>query len=80
MLPALEALGLRHVGGDATFFLWLDAGPGAGALAAEWLERGVIVAPGSFFGPGGEGFLRLALVPSLEACERAAERLARRSG
>jgi acetylornithine aminotransferase len=72
MLPALEARGLRHAGGDATFFLWLDAGPRAEALAAEWLERGVIVAPGSFFGPAGEGFLRLALVPPLADCERAA--------
>jgi succinyldiaminopimelate transaminase len=76
MLPALEARGLRHAGGDATFFLWLDAGPGAEALAAEWLERGVIVAPGSFFGPAGEGFLRLALVPPLADCRRAAELIA----
>jgi acetylornithine aminotransferase len=72
MLPALEARGLRHAGGDATFFLWLDAGPDAEALAAEWLRRGVVVAPGSYFGPAGEGFLRLALVPSLAECERAA--------
>jgi succinyldiaminopimelate transaminase len=72
MLPALEARGLRHAGGDATFFLWLDAGPRAEALAAEWLDRGVVVAPGSYFGPAGEGFLRLALVPSLADCERAA--------
>ena len=27
MLPALEARGLRHVGGDATFFLWLEGAP-----------------------------------------------------
>jgi acetylornithine aminotransferase len=73
MLPALEARGLRHAGGDATFFLWLDAGPQAEELAAQWLERGIIVAPGSFFGPAGEGFLRLALVPPLAECERAAE-------
>jgi succinyldiaminopimelate transaminase len=73
LLPALEALGLRSAGGDATFFLWLDAGPGADALAAEWLEAGVVVAPGSFFGEAGNGFLRVALVPSPEDCARAAE-------
>jgi acetylornithine aminotransferase len=72
MLPALEARGLRHAGGDATFFLWLDAGPDTEALAERWLERGIVVAPGSFFGPAGEGFLRLALVPPLAECERAA--------
>jgi acetylornithine aminotransferase len=72
MLPAFEARGLRHAGGDATFFLWLDAGPRAEELAAEWLELGIIVAPGSFFGAAGEGFLRLSLVPPLEDCQRAA--------
>jgi acetylornithine aminotransferase len=72
MLPAFEARGLRHAGGDATFFLWLDAGERAEALAAEWLERGIVVAPGSFFGDAGEGYVRLALVPTQEQCERAA--------
>jgi succinyldiaminopimelate transaminase len=76
ILPAFEARGLRHAGGDATFFLWLDAGPDAEALAAEWLERGVVVAPGSYFGPAGEGYLRVALVQPLEDCRRAAELVA----
>jgi len=73
LLPALEAAGLRHVGGDATFFLWLaDAEAPAGRL----LERGVVLAPGSFFGPAGAGYARLALVPELADCERAAEVIA----
>jgi succinyldiaminopimelate transaminase len=76
LLDVLEAGGLRHAGGDATFFLWLDAGERADALAAELLEHGVVLAPGSFFGPAGEGFLRLALVPTLAECQRAAELLA----
>ena len=63
VLPALEAAGFRHAGGDATFFLWLDAGEDAEAAAARLLERGLVLAPGSFFGAGGERFLRLALVP-----------------
>ena len=46
LLPALEAVGLRDAGGDATFFLWMDAGREADALAARWLEAGVVVAPG----------------------------------
>jgi acetylornithine aminotransferase len=75
VLPALEEMGLRHAGGDATFFLWLDAGPEADALAADLLGQGIVLAPGSFFGPAGEGYLRLALVPALADCERAAARL-----
>jgi succinyldiaminopimelate transaminase len=73
LLPALEAVGLRSAGGDATFFLWVDVGPRADELAARWLEAGIVVAPGSFFGPAGEGYLRLALVPPVEACARAAD-------
>jgi succinyldiaminopimelate transaminase len=73
LVPALEACGLRHAGGDATFFLWLEGAP-AGFHEAL-LERGVILTPGSYFGAAGEGYLRLALVPTLEECERAAELL-----
>ena len=76
VLPALEAAGFRHAGGDATFFLWLDAGEDAEAAAARLLERGLVLAPGSFFGAGGERFLRLALVPTLAECRRAVELLA----
>ena len=69
LLPALEARGLRHAGGDATFFLWLEAPPGE---HERLLEHGLVLAPGEFFGPAGDGYLRLALVPPLAACERAA--------
>ena len=34
--------------------------------------HGVVVAPGSYLGESGEGYIRLALVPTLEECERAA--------
>jgi acetylornithine aminotransferase len=71
LLPALQAIGLREAGGDATFFLWMDAGPDADALAARWLEAGIVVAPGSYF--GAPRYLRLALVPTPEECARAAE-------
>jgi aspartate/methionine/tyrosine aminotransferase len=37
------------------------------------LEHGLIVSPGTFFGPAGEGYWRLALVPTEEECRRAAE-------
>ena len=75
LAPVLAARGLPHAGGDASFFLWLDAGPDADAVAERMLEAAVLVAPGSYFGPEGAGYLRLALVPTPEACRRAAERL-----
>jgi acetylornithine aminotransferase len=70
LLPALEAAGLRSTGGEASFFLWMSAPEG---FAERALERGVVVAPGEFFGPEGAGFVRIALVPTLAECERAAE-------
>ncbi len=74
LLPALAAAGLRHAGGDATFFLWLTDPGGA---AERLLEHGVVVAPGEFFGPDGAGYVRLALVPTPEDCRRAAEVIGR---
>jgi len=70
LLPALAAAGLHHAGGDATFFLWLADAEDA---AARLLEAGVVLTPGSYFGAAGAGYARLALVPPLAECERAAE-------
>jgi succinyldiaminopimelate transaminase len=58
----------------ATFYLWfrVSGGETAEDLATRLLEHGVVVTPGSYFGPSGDGYARLALVPSLEQCERAA--------
>jgi aspartate/methionine/tyrosine aminotransferase len=56
-------------------FLWLEV-PGdesSEEFAARLLERGLVVSPGTFFGPAGEGYWRLALVPTEEECRRAAE-------
>jgi succinyldiaminopimelate transaminase len=70
MIPAIEAKGWEIVASDATMYLWV-VGPDANAL----LERGILVSPGEFFGPSGAGYVRFALVPTLEECERAAELL-----
>jgi acetylornithine aminotransferase len=71
----------RHVAGsEATFYLWVAVPAGHTSLdwALDLLDRaGVVVAPGSFFGPQGEGFVRMAMVPTLAECERAADTLDR---
>ena len=74
VLPALLAAGLEPAGGDASFFLWMRV-PGGDdeAYAMDLLDRGIVVAPGSWLGPGGEGHVRVALVPTIAECERAAE-------
>ncbi len=67
LIPVMEARGWEIVASEATMYLW-TVGPDADAL----LERGVIVSPGEMFGPSGAGYVRFALVPTLEECERAA--------
>ena len=71
---------LRVAGSEATFYLWVAVPQGQTSLdwALDLLDRAdVVVAPGSFFGPEGEGFVRIAMVPTLAECERAAAALDR---
>ncbi len=75
LLPAIAAKGWEVVASEATMYLWV-AVPDADALVDALLERGVIISPGSFFGPSGEGYVRLALVPTLDECRRAAAMIA----
>jgi succinyldiaminopimelate transaminase len=67
--------GVRVAGSAATMYLWLEvpAGETSEDFAARLLEHGVLVAPGSYLGASGEGYVRLALVPSEEECARAVE-------
>ena len=69
--------GVRVAGSDATMYLWLavPAGQSSEAFAERLLEHGILVAPGSYLGAAGEGYFRLALVPSEEECARAVELL-----
>ena len=46
-------------------------------MATRLLDHGVVVAPGAFLGPSGEGYIRFALVPTLDECRRAIEILER---
>jgi acetylornithine aminotransferase len=74
-LGLFQAKGIQVAGTVATFYLWVKV-PGAQPSAAwgsELLEHGIVVAPGSYFGPEGEGYVRMAMVPTLEDCRRAAD-------
>jgi acetylornithine aminotransferase len=75
MLDALDALGWRVAGSEATMYLWVEAPAGESSeeLADRLLGHGIVVAPGVYLGPSGEGYVRIALVPTVEDCERAAE-------
>ena len=61
----------------ATMYVWVAVpdGESSEGFAALLLEHGVLVAPGSFLGPSGEGYVRFALVPTEEECAHAVELL-----
>ncbi len=69
---AFERLGYQVVASNAGLYLWVEVGDDR-AVTGRLLDGGVLVSPGSAFGPGGEGFIRLALVPTLEESEHAVE-------
>jgi acetylornithine aminotransferase len=74
LADVLTRRGLRIAGGDATMYLWVEvpAGETGEGFAGRLLEHGVVVAPGAFLGPAGEGYVRIALVPTEDDCRRAA--------
>jgi acetylornithine aminotransferase len=75
LVPVLERKGYRIAGGAATMYLWVElpAEVGAETLAQRLLEHGIVVSPGTFFGPSGHGYIRIALVPSEDECRRAVD-------
>jgi acetylornithine aminotransferase len=79
LVGVLTRKGIRVAGGTATMYLWVAVPDGetSEAFAARLLEHGVLLAPGSYLGPSGEGYARLALVPTFAECERAAQILDR---
>jgi acetylornithine/N-succinyldiaminopimelate aminotransferase len=72
LLAHLSSLGLR-VGGEGAFYLWVQVPDGetSESYAARLASRGILVVPGPNFGSAGEGFVRLAMVPTLEDCKKA---------
>ncbi len=73
LATGLQERGITILPSQAGLYLWAKV-PGDGdadAYAARCLERGIVISPGGFFGDGGAGWFRLALVPSVEACRHA---------
>jgi len=80
LVAGLTALGLEASLPRAALYLWVPvpSGNDAEGLARHWLEHaGVAVAPGSFFGPSGEGYLRISATAPTVRIEEAMARLRR---
>jgi LL-diaminopimelate aminotransferase len=80
LLAGLDAIGLKASRPRATLYLWarLPEGETSEAFALSVLEEtGVALAPGSFFGPGGEGYVRFSVTAPTHRLEEAVERFQR---
>ncbi|GAA2332284.1 succinyldiaminopimelate transaminase [Saccharopolyspora halophila] len=73
--PALEAAGFGIEHSQAGLYLWASRGEDAWQTV-EWLaQRGILAAPGTFYGPGGDRHVRIALTATDERIAAAAKRL-----
>jgi succinyldiaminopimelate transaminase len=59
--PALEAAGFTIDHSTAGLYLWATRGEDAWATVHWLAERGILAAPGAFYGPAGSHHVRLAL-------------------
>jgi len=79
-VAAFNAAGFACEAPSATMYLWLplpESVPSAAFADRLLQEEGVVVMPGSSFGSGGEGFLRISFITSPERIAEAAARAGR---
>ncbi|NLE97667.1 MAG: succinyldiaminopimelate transaminase [Propionibacterium sp.] len=73
--PALEAAGFTIDHSEGSLYLWATRGEDCRATV-DWLaERGILVAPGDFYGPDAARHVRVALTATNERIAAAADRL-----
>ena len=73
--PALEAAGFRVDGSEGSLYLWCSRGE-SGRASVDWLaERGILVAPGDFYGAASGDHVRVALTATDERIDAAVARL-----
>lgn len=73
--PALEAAGFRIDDSEGSLYLWATRDEDCRA-SVDWLaERGILAAPGDFYGDAGRQHVRIALTAADERIAAAASRL-----
>ncbi|MEE1939215.1 succinyldiaminopimelate transaminase [Streptomyces sp. TRM 70361] len=72
---ALEANGFRIEHSEASLYLWATRDEPCWDTVAALARRGVLVAPGDFYGPAGGRFVRVALTATDERVGEAVRRL-----
>ncbi|CAM5591532.1 bifunctional succinyldiaminopimelate transaminase/glutamate-prephenate aminotransferase [Streptomyces griseomycini] len=72
---ALLGHGFRIEHSEASLYLWATRDESCWDTVAHLAERGILVAPGDFYGPAGQRFVRVALTATDERVRAAVERL-----
>ena len=75
VIDALQRAGLRIEGSQAGLYLWATRGEPAWTTIGWLAERGVLAAPGLFYGPRGARHIRVALTADDERISHLAERI-----
>jgi aspartate/methionine/tyrosine aminotransferase len=75
LLPALRAAGFAIDHSEAGLYLWATRDEPCRDSVAWLAGRGVLVAPGDFYGPGGARHVRVALTATDERIAAAVQRL-----
>jgi len=78
LLGALSADGLAVAGSPGALYLWATADEPAMDTVERLADRGVLVAPGSFYGPAGSRHVRVAITATDERVAAAVDRLSGR--
>ena len=76
LLGALRSADFTVEHSEAGLYLWATRGEPCRGTVAWLAERGILVAPGDFYGPGGAEYVRVALTATDERVTAAAARLA----
>ncbi|MHC3002546.1 succinyldiaminopimelate transaminase [Gordonia metallireducens] len=76
LLAAIEAAGFRVDHSEAGLYLWATRDEPCRDTVAWLAERGILCAPGDFYGPAGEKHVRMALTATDERIAAVAARLA----
>jgi len=75
LLGALRDAGFTVEHSEAGLYLWATRGEPCRQTVGWLAQRGILVAPGDFYGPGGVHHVRVALTATDERIETAAARL-----
>ncbi|MDF3044110.1 MAG: succinyldiaminopimelate transaminase [Ornithinibacter sp.] len=76
LLRAVRRFGLRVDDSEAGLYIWATAGEDGRATLERLAARGILAAPGDFYGPAGREHVRIALTATDERVEAAVRRLA----